>query len=320
MRRPAGVVTAGILLLLLGFFGLLMIALQVLGLTLARESQTALFPHGVQLLFAGDAVFAALCLLCGWIAVDLFRMRAWARYATILLGVLIACFSGMAAVIMLLLRNFVPLAATRVSPESMHGILTGVGLFYFAVGLLALWWVIYFNFAAVRTAFAQAAALQPGGESSAETQPVIGLAQIVIWITAVFSILGSAFLVIMSWLGLPMFLLGWVAHGPAALLLELLWACLLLYSGFGLFRRWRGGWLLALGLQLYSLLAVLLLLVPGYAARMLAMSAEMQRRLSVGGFTAAPSAPFLMATSALGGFLSLAIVIALVRRRHFYIA
>jgi hypothetical protein len=319
MRRPAGVVIAGVLLLLLALFGLLMIALQVLGLTLARAPQTVLFPHGEQLFFAVDAVFAAVFLLCGWVAVDLFRMRAWARYAAILLGALIAAFGGMTAVVVLLLRSFVPLPVTRISPESIRLVLVGVGLFYFAVGLLALGWVIYFNFASVRAAFAQAAALRRGGESSAEALPILGPAQMVVWITAVCFILGSASLVVLAWLGLPMFLLGWVARGPAALLLQLLLACLLLYSGIGLFRRWHGGWLLAVGLQLYSLLAVLLLLVPSYAARLFAMSAEMQRRLAVSGHTTAPGASFLMASAALNGFLSLAIVVALVRRRHFYI-
>jgi hypothetical protein len=330
MCRPVGVIVAGVLLLLFGLCGLLLIALQIATMLLTHTGNTAMVPHGELVLLIFDGFLFALSLLSGWTGIALFRMRTWARYVTIVLAALGACFAGLTMMVCLLLRH-TALPVPNLTPGQQQQVFAIVAFVYGVMMLIAVFWVVYLNLAPVRRAFAQAAAARHGEDAYGhvllagqhEHAPV-SLSQIVVWITGVLFLLGGCSMVFLAWRELPMFLLGWLASGLGALLIELLWACLLFYAGLGLLLRWRAGWILAVCLQLYSLLSVFLLLLPGYPARMIhAMQAVSSRYsslpVSASAFSPETSARFLMAGSALSGAISLLILIALVYCRRNYL-
>jgi len=229
----------------------------------------------------------------------------------------------------LLLRHTAP-TVPNVTPAMEQQILVMAALFYGILMLLAIYWIVYFNLAGVRQAFAQAAAARHGEDayghvllSGQHEHARVSIAQIVVWITGVLFFLGGFGMVFMAWREFPVFVLGWVINGLGALLFDLLWACLLFYAGLGLLLRWRAGWMVAVFLQLYSLLSVFLLLLPGYPAHMIhAMQIISSRYSSMPGgataFSPETNARFLMAGSALSGAIALLILIALVYcRRHY---
>jgi hypothetical protein len=329
MRRPVGVIVAGVLLLLFGLCGLLFIAVQIITMLLTHTANTATVPHGELVLLIIDGFVFAMSVLSGWTGIALFGMRTWARYVTMVLAVLGACFTGLTMMVCLLLRHDAP-PVPNFNPAMEQQFFVMGALIYGILMLLAIYWIVYFNLAGVRQAFAQAAAVRHGEDAYGhvllqghhEHAPV-SIAQIVAWITGVLFLLGGISTVFLAWRQFPVFVLGWVASGLSALLFDLLLASLLFYAGLGLLLRWRTGWMAAVFLQLYSLLSVFLLLVPGYPARMMqAMKVISARYFSMSGgataFSPETNARFLMAGSALNGAVALLILIALVYcRRHY---
>ncbi|ACO31745.1 MULTISPECIES: hypothetical protein [Acidobacterium] len=330
MRRPVGVIVAGILLLLSGLCGLLLIAVQIATMLITHSANAAMVPHGELVLLIFDGFIFAISVLSAWTGIALFRMRTWARYVTLVLAALGACFTGLAMMVCLLLLNTAP-PVPNLAPATEHQVFLIAALVYGVMMLIAVFWIVYFNLASVRQAFAQAAAARHGEDAYGhvllqgqhEHAPV-SIAQIVVWITGVLFFLGGFSMVFLAWRQFPGFVLGWIVSGLGALLFDLLWACLLFYAGLGLLLRWRAGWIVAVFLQLYSLLSVFLLLLPGYPARMIhAMQIISSRYSSMPGgataFSPETNARFLMAGSALSGAIALVILIALVYCRRRYL-
>lgn len=326
MHRPIGIFVAGVILLISGLLGIFTFSLGVLGTMSIPSAQMPAMPAVRDVEYVAEGIFAVISAFYCWVAIDLFRMRSWARYATIVLAALGACFCGFSAVMMMLLRHM-PLPSPSLPPRLLHELFVGLAIFYFVLAAISLFWVIYFNRASVRTAFMQAAAHRKGEDAysgvilpNRRQHEVIGLAQVIVWVVAVLFLLGGASMIVLMLLGMPMFLFGWVATGAAAFLIEILCACLMVYAGIGLIFHWRGGWLLAVILQLYSLLSVILLLVPGYPARLFAASQMLTARLAPGAAVAPANPAFLVASSAVGGLVALGILVALVRCRQSYLS
>lgn len=326
MQRPMGTFIAGVILLVFGLFGLLIFFLGLLGTLAMSSAQTAAVPSARSLSLAAEILFAILSIFCCWVSVGLFRMRAWARYVSIVMAALGACFCGLAAVMMLLLQRM-PLPASNIPPEMQHSLFAFLSILYFFLAGIAVFWVIYFNRASVRAAFAAAAVRREGEDAfggvilpNRRQHQVVSFAQIVLWVVAVLFLIGGASMIFLMVLGTPMFILGWLATGTAAFLIEILWTCLLIYAGLGLIFHWRGGWFLAVFLQGYSLLSVVLLLIPAYTARLIAASQMLASHLAPGAAGEPVSAPFMVASSAVGGLLALGILIALVHCRQSYLS
>lgn len=330
MRRPAGVIVAGILLLLFSLCGLLLIALQIAAMLLTHTASAAIVPHGELVLLIFDGFLFALSVLSIWTAIALFRMRTWARYITIVLAALGACLAGLTLMVCLLLRH-TTLPIPNMTPAMEPRIFIILAIFYGILMLIAIYWVVYFNLAATRSAFASAAAIRQGQDAFGRVilpghheHAHVSIVQIVVWIVGVLLFIGGFSMIFLAYRQIPVFMLGWLATGFAAVAVELVWACLLFYAGLGLLMRWRAAWIIAVCLQLYSLLSVFLLLVPGYAARMMnAMRAISMHYSSLSttasAFEPETNARFMMASSALGGALALLILIALVRCRGRYL-
>lgn len=326
MKRPTGIFVAGVFLLISGLLGLLLFSFGLLGTMATSSLQTTMTPSARAVAYVTEGLFAGVCAFCCWVAISLFRMRAWARYVSIVLAALGACFFGLSAIMLTLLRNM-PLPEQNLPPHLVGRVFLVLAVVYFLLAAISVFWVVYFNRAAIRTAFAAAEAHRQGEDAfggvilpNPAQHRVVGFAQIVIWIVAVFFVIGGASMFFLMFLGTPMFVLGWMATGETALLMEVLWACILLYSGLGLLLRWRAGWFLAVGLQLYSILSVGLLLLPGYAARLVDASQFLAARLAPRAAAAPPSAPFLVASSAVGGLVALGILVVLIRCRQDYLS
>lgn len=325
MPRPIGIFIAGIILLVSGLFGLLIFSMGLLG-TLSMPSVQTMAPSTRAVTLAAECLVALISIFSCWVAVGLFRMRAWARYVSIVLAALGTCFCGLSAVMMLLLQHM-PLPDANVTPQMQHRVFTFLALIYFVLAGIAVFWVIYFNRASIRAAFAAAAARRQGEDAfggvilpNRQQHEVVSFAQIVLWIVAVLFLIGGASMIFLMFLATPMFLLGWLATGTAAFLIEIFWTCLLIYAGLGLIFRWRGGWFLAVFLQLYSLLSVVLLLIPGYTARLIAASELLAAHLAPGSAAGPVNASFMVASSAVGGLLALGILVALVHCRQSYLS
>lgn len=319
MQRPIGTFIAGVILLVSGLFGLVIFTMGLLG-------TAAMPPSARNLTLSAESIFAVVCIFCLWVAIGLFRMRAWARYVSIVLAAVGACFCAFSGIMMLLLDRM-PLAAANLPPEVQHSVFTFLAVIYFVLAGIAIFWVIYFNRASIRTAFAAAAFRRQGEDAfggvilpNRRQHDVVTFPQIVLWVVAVPFLIGGASMIFLMFLGTPMFLLGWLATGTPALVIEFLWTCLLVYAGLGLIFHWRGGWFLAVFLQLYSLLSVILLLIPAYTSRLIAASQILAAHLAPGSANGPVNASFMVASSAVGGLLALGILVALVKCRQSYLS
>lgn len=326
MNRPIGIFVAGVFLLVSGLLGLLIFSLGLFGALAEPSLHTAMVPSARVVVYVTEGVFAAVSVLSCWVAIGLFRLHAWARYVSIVLAALGVCFCSLTAIMLLLLRN-IPLPEQSLPPHLLHSVLLISAIVYFVLAAIALFWVVYFNREKVRAAFALAEARRQGEDAfggvilpKRQQHQVVGFTRIVLWIVAVLFLFGGVSMIALMILGTPMFVLGWLATGTPAFLLEIFWSCILLYSGLSLIFRWRAGWFLAVGLQLYSILSVIFLLLPDYPARLVAAGALLSSRLSPGTSPTPVDAPLLVASSAVGGLFSLGILIALIRCRRDYLS
>ncbi len=324
MQRPFGIFIAGTVLIVSGLLGLLVFSIGLLSVLPYAPMHTVMSPSMRAAALASEGVFAALSIFACIVAIALFRMRTWARYVSIVMAALGACFFALSAIMMLLMQTM-PSLTPNAPAHTVHVLFMVMAAVYFVIAGISLFWVIYFNRQSVRAAFAAARAPRHGQDTDGnvipthpQQHPVFGLAEIVVWVAAVLFLVGGLSMVALLLLGMPIFLLGWNATGSAAFFIEVLLACLLLYAGFGLIRRWRTGWYLAVAMQLYSAVSFLLLLVPGYAQRLLAAGESLTMRLTPGAPINPISASFMIAGSAVGGLLALAILLALVRVRKSY--
>src|SRR5208282_3322889 len=111
-------------------------------------------------MYALGAVFVALAVWGILTTVGLFRLRRWARYSILVICGCLALF-GLVSCLMILLLMFVPLpmaanmdASQAQSAQSFVKIMFGaMAFFYFLVGALGVFWLVYFNLKTVREAF-----------------------------------------------------------------------------------------------------------------------------------------------------------------------
>ena len=158
-ERPGGIYVAAIVLALMGAFGLLSTAFSVVTLFLTKHAIAPEIPSVRILLGVVHLLMLAAVFWCFWTVVGLFRFRAWARYSIIVLGVLdFLFFAALSAALVWLHGNpFVAAMDARPNPSmpfSPGVLMLGLSGFYALLALIGVWWVVYFNLARVRLAFA----------------------------------------------------------------------------------------------------------------------------------------------------------------------
>lgn len=326
MRRPVGIVIAASVLGVIGVLGLLSVAWSFAGVFLMHNQ---VLPKGsaVEATIGGvDLFFAGALLFCVWTAVGLFRLRPWARYSIITIGVLVFAFCGIISAAMFVLRHFAPTlagmaGAAAPSPE-LGIVFVAIGLFYAASALIGVWWVVYFSLRGVRLAFATGGASMTVHEAIAAS--AYGPWRTVVVVLACLMLLGAAALALMAWLRPPLFLLGVVFRGNGSLALTLLLAALDLFIGVGLLVRLRAAYWTAVAYQAFGVLSMVLMLIPGYTARVLAAGSEFGRRFiaspGVGSSTVVyMQRQFIVLGAIFGLAVMLLFLYALLRCRHWYL-
>lgn len=159
MNAPAGVAIAAVVLGLMSFVGLLIAAASIIAQFVMN---TPLIPHipAVRMVSAGiDAFVIALVILAVCTIIGLFRLKAWARYSVLFLGLLdLLAFSFMAIGFLIARVKWwmAPLSLPNNPHLKVGDILLWLAIFYGILALIGVWWMIYFNAKSVRESFANA--------------------------------------------------------------------------------------------------------------------------------------------------------------------
>jgi hypothetical protein len=335
MRKPAGVIAAAVVM---GVMALLAIVGISFSLVIFLFMHNPVNIPGFRAIVVLSNLFVlAFFVFCGWTMVGLFRMRRWARVASIVIGALVCLISAGAGIGALAIRNFVPAVPPQPGEpatilSSLPLIVAGIAAFYFAIALIGLWWVIYFVLPKVRDAFVGAGLtvtnpeIVPRGASvmvAPATQPGAGW-RVVIIVWACLMLLAILDVPIVFVMHTPLFLFGAIVGGGAEAVIMALMAGLWLVMAVGLIRKWKFAWYLSLFWQINTFVFFLAFLIPGMPGRFIAYEEDLMSRWSLPGAAGMmPSVSFFGPILAIGFGLGLVIVIvftvALFKRKEDYL-
>ena len=156
MRRPAGVIVAAVILGVIALCGLLFSVL-LLGIVLLVHTPIIPKLPAVHLgLTAVAACMIAWFAFCAWTVAGLVRMRAWARYATLVIAALQFVFNALLCAGTLLAASSAPPLPPTPTPLNLHAILAVIAGFYALLSIVGASWLVYFNLRDVRSAFRSA--------------------------------------------------------------------------------------------------------------------------------------------------------------------
>jgi hypothetical protein len=221
MLRPAGVTISAVLLFLgavlcIAIGGLMVVSFQK---DPPPELRDAPIPAIYLVVFLGG-FFASLAVWATLTAAGLLGMKPWSRVsALIFAGVLVFFQTGGLLLVLFALVTQPGFDARR---DSL--LVAGFALFYGVQILTGIWWLIYFNRAAVKAAFAFPA--PPSGAPCPLSITVIA------WHLVGF----GAISLLLAWPSWPSPFLGFWLEGWSAKLVYLLWGAAGLYVGAGLLR------------------------------------------------------------------------------------
>jgi hypothetical protein len=334
MRKPVGVIVAAVILGLMTAIGLLGAVVQ-LGAVLFVHSPLLPPGHlGQQIHFflvLSDAIFFCILLFCGATAIELLRMRPWARYAVIVIGAGLAIVFGALSGLTLYLSKFVrgSMAAVSGSATLSHpgAFFVGLSLFYAAVACVGIWWIVYFSLGRVREAFASVRQYEQG-VAEGTVVPVeaeYGFWRVVVIVMALLMLVGGAFLIASALSHMPSYFFGSMIQGVPAMLIQLLMAAVQLFIGVGLLRRNQAAYWTAIAWQVYGLLSTAFLFSPAARERLLSYQSQVSHSVAPAGPNAmvagsAPSLgePFLAMIAAVACLVFLFFLFALLRTKHWY--
>ena len=156
-RVPAGVVVAAVALGLMAFVGLLIAACSAFVMFVVNSPVIPRIPAVRVVAGSVDALILGLVILSGCTILGLLRLKIWARYSIVLLGLLDLLVFGLIAVGFLVVRVKWDLATMPVPTHpglTLGNIMIWLAVFYAVLALVGIWWMIYFNVKHVRLTFA----------------------------------------------------------------------------------------------------------------------------------------------------------------------
>jgi hypothetical protein len=152
----------------------------------------------------------------------------------------------------------------NVPPELLRNVFTVFGLVALSGMVLGIWWMIYFNRAAVKARFA--------GETAPSTHQVPLSITIIAWLF----VIGGASILLTLLGGYPAIIFGFVIRGWPGQLISVLFSVLGLVSGVGMLKKHPEAHSLAIGYFALGVLNTLsFVAIPGSAARMRSLLDEM---------------------------------------------
>ena len=257
MRRPIAVTASAIVAILGSTLALIFAAGAFASLFIATATpRPADTTPGIIIGAALIAVAATIGLLT---AVGLFRLRPWARTSILVF----AGFTAAASVFSLFLMTTVPMppdisAATQQTFRRTFAAIFGVPL------AIAIWWLIQFNTASTKAAFAS------GIPGPAGARPLS------ISIIAWTSLIGGLTSLVPIFTRAPAFLFGAQFNGWAAGVIYAVFAAISIYVGKGLLDLDEGARVVGIGWFSFSIVHLAVIaLVPPVRERMFAMQQAM---------------------------------------------
>src|SRR5947209_919226 len=148
MTRPVGVTASAIVALLGSTLALVFVPLSLASLFVEVPQTSQAPPPPAAALIGAAVMFALLGGIGIWTAVDLFRLRSWARTSILIF----AGFLGVGSLFTALMFMAVPMPA-NISADTLHYFRTTVLIGTALPILIAVWWLIQFNTASTKAAF-----------------------------------------------------------------------------------------------------------------------------------------------------------------------
>jgi hypothetical protein len=253
MRRPVGV-TASAIVAFLGSTLALVTAPLIVGAVFLEQPQASQAPPppAAILILSG-----LMCVILGglgiWTAVDLFRLKSWARTSILIF----AGFLGASSLFTALMFMVVPMPP-NVSGDTLRYFRATMLIGMAVPILIAVWWLVQFNTASTKAAFA-----------SVDAQPV-SPRPISITIISLMMLIAGIWCFVPILTRTPGFLFGVALTGWAAAIVYTVFAVVSIYTGKGLLdlreptRKMAIGWF-----AFWFIHAALVTLVPPLRQRML---------------------------------------------------
>jgi hypothetical protein len=214
-------------------------------------------PYATQIAIVAAAIALALAGLGFWTAIDVFRLRPWARTSILIFAGFLGAWSAICLLVMMVVP--MPPQLNAGMGQTIHV----VTLVMFGIPLaIAIWWLIQFNAQSTKAAFAspvaEAASVRPLSITIIGWTDIVGGVGCLLWIP----------------IRLPAFLFGATFNGWTAGVIYGLFGALSLYVGKGLLDLRESARLLAIGWFGFGLVHMCVVtLVPSVRHRMF----EMQR-------------------------------------------
>lgn len=325
--RPVGLVLAAMSLALMTCFWLMVGGLGLFSGMFLHTPQIEQYPAIAAIQIASSLAILTICAFCVFTVVGLFRVKNWARISILILGGLLAFISlvsaiGYAVMAMSSLMDQPDTSGT--SPIALKFIFLSMSSVSLVVMLIGVWWLVYFNLRRIRALFATRATQVLPDPTVAMPMPVMtpvpipakrgrSVIETLMIGLAVLYVLGVAGFIFNAVLQVPIFFLGFIFRGTAAMVLMLAFSVLNLWVGIGLLRRMKAAWVGAFVINGLGLLSILGLVLPSVRARMAAYQQEVMRSMFHGALPAVPLNQLLQGPvyviSALSGILTVGAVI-----------
>lgn len=257
MSRPVGVTASAVVAVVGSILTLVFATLAVASLFI--ETTQPQPPNAASFVVAGALMSVAFACIGFWTSLGLFRLRPWARTATLVF----AGFLAAGSIFLLLITMAVPMppdmdAGTQHTIRGLTAAMFGIPF------VIAVWWLIQFNTQSTKAAFASSIAGPAPARPMSIT--IIAVACIFGGVSCLFAILARA----------PAFLFGASFNGWTAGVIYAVFAAVSLFIGKGLLDLREETRILAIGWSAFWLVhGSLVTLVPSLRQRMF----ELQRAM-----------------------------------------
>jgi hypothetical protein len=255
--------------------------------------------------------------------IGIWRLKNWARISMIVFSVLLILMSGFTGLVSLVIP--IPATSTNdIGPSEISAIRIGMGVFWFTLLGIGIWWLVFFNQSKVKSQFGQLA-VTFAGESTSQTaysvqtmpvrptEPGTAKRPLSITILAWLLLVGCLFIPLSLVLHAPAILFMRLLTGWPAIFFFLIFAASQLCIGIGLLRLRPAARIAAIVLFSFGFLnSAVFYFAPGGHARALALM-DSQRTMfpwmgqvqGQSGFPLDP-APFLV-VGAVGGLVMITV-------------
>jgi hypothetical protein len=324
-KRPLGITLGAIALCVMGCAFLLLTGLMVLASVAARLTPVPNSPPLLSFMpILVGSIFLLVAAAYGTVAFHIFKRRPGARIGIIVVGILQA-FMGFSVGAIYFVISFVvrsqsfpaPANGRPVNPQLIQAAMLAFSGLFSCVGLIGLWWAIYFNRRRIRDWFEK----REPEDSPSGASVTGGMIGILLNVYAVLLLFGAIGPIFMAASHIPLFLAIVILRGHAAVAFDLTLAVAYAGIGISLLRRDKIGWYGAFVLQAHAIIIWAGMILPSAHQRLLAYQLEIHSHFAAGTAVAQPyplRGPINICVAAFGTLVVIAVVWLLVRSRRLF--